>query len=207
VRDVSERRPPAWHTTVRRQPIPTHPDVEVEIRSSTRRRKTAAAYWQGDHIIVVLPARLRGADRTEMIESLVSKVLSHRPHATTSDESLCERADILSDSYLGGVRATSVRWVTNMTRRWASCTPSTGEIRVSERLRPVPDWVLDAVLIHELAHLIEPGHTDRFHELSHRHPRMADADIFLDGYHLGLDRCEALGSDLLPGGGQQGRFF
>ncbi len=204
---MSSRRPPAWHTTVRRQAVPDHPDVEVEIRSSTRRRKTAAAYWQGDRIVVVLPSRLSAADRAEMVESLVARVLSHRPHATTSDETLGERAAMLAGAYLDGVRPTSVRWVTNQQRRWASCTPSTGEIRVSERLRPVPDWVLDAVLVHELAHLIEVGHSPRFRNLADRYPRMADADVFLEGFHLGLDQGEPIAPDLLPGGGSQGRFF
>jgi predicted metal-dependent hydrolase len=204
---VTSRRPPAWHTTLRRQAAPTNPDVEVEVRTSSRRRKTATAFWQGDRIVVVLPSRLSAAARTEMVDSLVARVLTHRPNATTSDETLMERADNLSDLYLGGVRPTSVRWVTNQQRRWASCTPTTGDIRISERLRSVPDWVLDAVLVHELAHLLEVGHGPHFRSLAARYPRMADADLFLEGFHLGLDQGEAVSPDLLPGGDEQGRFF
>jgi predicted metal-dependent hydrolase len=207
VRTVSSRRAPAWHTTVRRQRVPAHPDVEVEIRASTRRRKTAAAYWQGDSIVVVVPARLTAAERAEMVESLVARVLAHRPHTTTSDESLTDRALALSDTYLGGVEPSSVRWVRNQQRRWASCTPSTGEIRISDRLRAVPDWVLDAVLVHELAHLLEVGHTSKFRTLANRFPRMAEADVFLEGYTLGLDQAEGTNADLAPGAGHQGRFF
>ena len=46
--------------------------------------------------------------------------------------------------------------------------------------------MLDAVIVHELAHLIEPNHSARFSELERRYPREGDADIFLEGYALGL---------------------
>jgi hypothetical protein len=46
--------------------------------------------------------------------------------------------------------------------------------------------VLDAVIVHELAHLIEPNHSPRFRELETRYPRRREADLFLEGYTLGL---------------------
>jgi predicted metal-dependent hydrolase len=84
------------------------------------------------------------------------------------------------------VAPSSIRWSTTQNKRWGSCTLQTGEIRISERLRVAPDWVLDAVIVHELAHLIEPNHSPRFRELESRYPRRHDADVFLDGYALGL---------------------
>jgi hypothetical protein len=51
--------------------------------------------------------------------------------------------------------------------------------------------VLDAVIVHELAHLIEPNHSPRFRELEARYPRRHDADLFLEGYHLGLHMDDA----------------
>jgi predicted metal-dependent hydrolase len=74
--------------------------------------------------------------------------------------------------------------------RWGSCSPATGTIRISDRLAGVPGWVLDAVLVHELAHLIHADHSAAFHELANRHPRAADSDVFLAGYSLGLQRAE-----------------
>ena len=60
-----------------------------------------------------------------------------------TDETLAVRAAQLSKRYLGGhARPTSVRWVSTMGRRWASCTPAEGTIRVSDRLRDVPEHVL-----------------------------------------------------------------
>lgn len=167
---------------------PARPPVEV--RTSTRRRKYATAFWQGDGIVVVLPARMPRAERDAMVESLVQRVLRHRPNAGASDEALASRAAILADRYLDGVRARSVRWSAQQRRRWGSCTLETRDIRISELLRPTPPWVVDAVLVHELAHLLEHGHGPRFRSLVARYERMGEADQFLAGYALGLDRAE-----------------
>jgi predicted metal-dependent hydrolase len=102
------------------------------------------------------------------------------------------RSTSLADRHLGGVRAASVRWVSNQQRRWGSCTSRTREIRISDRLRVVPGWVLDAVLIHELAHLIEPTHSARFRKLANRYPRTAEADLYLAGFTLGLESAGTL---------------
>lgn len=160
----------------------------VEVRTSTRRRKYAAGFWQGDRIVVVLPARLGRNDREAMVESLVQRVLRHRPHVATSDEGLAARAAALGDRYLDGVRARSVRWSPHQRRRWGSCSLESRDVRISELLRPAPTWVLDAVLVHELAHLLEHGHGPRFRQLVGRYERTAEADAFLAGYALGLDQ-------------------
>jgi predicted metal-dependent hydrolase len=164
------------------------PRPPVEVRTSARRRKTASAFWQDGRVVVVLPARLPRADRVELVEGLVRRVLAQRPHLTTSDKDLEARSVSLSDHYLNGVRPSSVRWVDNQQRRWGSCTSRTREIRISDRLRVVPGWVLDAVLVHELAHLIEPTHSRRFRRLADRYPRTAEADVYLAGFTLGLEQ-------------------
>lgn len=157
------------------------------MRTSPRRRKTASGFWQDGRVVVVLPARLPRAERVQLVEGLVERVLAQRPHVTASDRDLDQRAAALADLYLGGVRPRSIRWVGNQNRRWGSCTSRSGEIRISDRLRIVPGWVLDAVLVHELAHLVEPTHSPRFRRLVARYPRTAEADTFLAGYTLGLE--------------------
>jgi hypothetical protein len=166
-----------------------HPDLfrpGVEVRVSKRRKKTAGAHWEGDRIVVVVPAHLRGDDRDRMVDSLAHRLAGHRPHLHSSDAQLEERAVSLGCRYLDGAAPTSIRWSTAQNKRWGSCTIETGEIRISERLRVAPDWVLDAVIVHELAHLLEPNHSPRFRELERRYPRRVDADAFLEGYALGL---------------------
>jgi predicted metal-dependent hydrolase len=159
---------------------------EVEIRASTRRKKTGNAHWSGSRIVVQIPARVRGRDRREFVDELVEKLLTQRPQNAGGDGALEERAHTLADLYNDGVKPTSVRWVNNQQARWASCSPGSREIRVSSRLRQCPEWVIDAVLVHELAHLQEADHSARFYEIADRHPRQSDSGTFLDGYALGL---------------------
>jgi predicted metal-dependent hydrolase len=95
---------------------------------------------------------------------------------------LGRRAAELSRRYLEArPQPTSVRWVPPMRTRWASCTPADATIRISERLRDVPAWVLDYVLVHELTHLLEPGHDERFWAWVHHYPRSERAMGYLEG--------------------------
>jgi predicted metal-dependent hydrolase len=160
---------------------------EVEVRISTRRRKSASAFWSDGRVVVVLPASMPRSARAEMVEDLVRRVVSYRPHLAASDSDLASRAAHLADRYLGGVKPSSIRWVTNQRSQWGSCSCATAEIRISDRLRVVPGWVLDAVLVHELAHLIEPNHSPRFRALVARYARTKEADVFLDGFSLGRE--------------------
>lgn len=168
-----------------------HPHVEVRV--SKRRKKTAGAHWEGDRIVVVVPAHLRGADRDEMVECLSRRLACHRPSLHASDDQLEQRARALGRRYLDGVSPASIRWSGSQTKRWGSCTLDTRAIRISERLRVVPEWVLDAVIVHELAHLFEPTHSPRFRHLERRYPRQSEADAFLEGYALGLNMPAADG--------------
>jgi len=159
---------------------------EVEVRASARRTKTGTAHWSGHRIVVQIPARLRGRERAALVDALVERLMTQRPSMHSGDAGLEARAATLAELYLDGVQASSVRWSTSQRRRWASCSPDTREIRVSTRLQQCPDWVLDAVLVHELAHLHEADHSPAFHEWANRHPRQAECALYLEGYALGL---------------------
>ncbi len=159
---------------------------EVEVRASARRTKTGNAHWSGTRIVVQIPARLRGRERDVFVDDLVVRLLSQRPQVTGTDATLEERARALADVYTESIYPASVRWVSNQQQRWASCSPSTREIRVSARLRACPEWVIDAVLVHELAHLHEADHSKAFYDIADRHPRQAEATLYLEGYALGL---------------------
>ena len=66
-----------------------------------------------------------------------------------------------------------------MTTRWGSCSPHSGEVRLSTRLAAFPDWVIDYVIVHELAHLVIDGHGHEFWELVHRYPKSERAIGYL----------------------------
>jgi Protein of unknown function DUF45 len=163
------------------------PAPEVEVRLSKRRKKTSEAKWVGGRIVVSLPAHLDVESRQKTIDWLVDRLLTrHQLQSGLDDDGLLARAIELSDRYLVGARPVSVRWATNQTARWGSCSTYSGHIRVSHRLRVVPGWVLDSVLVHEVAHLTHPDHSRAFHRLAGAYPRHKEAGVFLAGYGLGL---------------------
>ncbi len=182
---MARRSTPSTDTTVLIEP-PRFDRPEVEIRASPRRKKTGTAHWSGSRIVVQIPARLRGRERAAFVDDLVVRLLTQRPQSSAGDASLEERARVLAELYNDGVIPTSVRWVSNQQARWASCSPGSREIRVSSRLRQCPEWVIDAVLVHELAHLHEADHSAEFYEIANRHPRQNESALFLEGYALGL---------------------
>jgi hypothetical protein len=159
---------------------------EVEIRASTKRKKTGTAHWSGSRIVVQIPARLKGRERSVFVDNLVERLLTQRPQNSASDASLEKRVRELAALYNDGIVPSSVRWVKNQHSRWASCSPASREIRVSNRLRQCPAWVIDAVLVHELAHLQEADHSALFYKIAARHPRQDESALFLEGYALGL---------------------
>ena len=155
---------------------------DVEVRRSRRRRRTVSAYRDGDRTVVLIPASFTAAEEAAWVERMLGRLAAGDTRRAGSDEGLGARAARLSGRYLGGhARPSSVRWVSTMGRRWASCTPADGTIRVSDRLRDVPDHVLDYVLLHELAHLLVPGHGPAFWRLLASYPRVERARGFLDG--------------------------
>jgi predicted metal-dependent hydrolase len=161
-------------------------DADVEVRRSARRRRTVSAYRDdGGRIVVLIPSAFTRAEEAQWVAKMVARLDTSRQRArggTGTDSALSRRAAELSDRYLDGTaRPASVRWVGTMRTRWASCTPSEGTIRVSERLREMPSWVLDYVLVHELAHLLVPAHGPDFWALVERYPRTERARGYLDG--------------------------
>ena len=183
--NATQSTPRRGSTTITIEP-PRFDRPEVEIRASSRRTKTGNAHWSGSRIIVQIPARMRGRDREVFVADLVTRLLSQRPQATGHDGALHERCLVLAELYNNNVAPSAVRWVANQRTRWASCSPATREIRVSTRLRQCPDWVVDAVLVHELAHLQEIDHSAAFYAIANRHPRQVECGLFLEGYALGL---------------------
>jgi len=97
---------------------------------------------------------------------------------TTTTPGLAERAAKLADRY-DLKHPKSVSWSTRQNHRWGSCTPANGSIRLSSRMTEFPDWVIDYVLIHELAHLSESGHGAAFKTLLARYPKAERAEGYL----------------------------
>jgi hypothetical protein len=184
------------------------PSPLIEVRRSARRRRTVAAYRDGDKIIILMPARTSKAEEQRLITEMVDRVTRREARMGLSgpragDGQLLSRARQLSSAYLDGrPQPLSVRWVTNMNHRWGSCTIGDRTIRLSHRLQSMPSWVIDYVLVHELCHLLEPGHDRAFWAWAQRYPRTERARGFLEGVAVAAQLPELSDCDVPePAGG------
>src|SRR3954462_10983525 len=165
------------------QQPPHHVDgVAVDVVRSARRRRTISAHRVGDRIVVHVPGRMSRAEESQWVERMARRVLAGEQRSRRSDTELLARARALSARFLDGrARPASVRWVDNQTSRWGSCTPEDASIRLSRRLVGMPDYVVDYVLLHELAHLLVPGHGPQFWAELSGYPRLERARGYLEG--------------------------
>lgn len=155
---------------------------EIEVRRSRRRRRTVSAYREGGRTIVLIPARFSADEERTWVDAMMRKLAAGDKRRRPSDQQLLERATDLSGRYLGGLaKPLSIAWVTNQRSRWGSCTPSEGTIRISSRVKGMPAWVLDYVILHELTHLLAPGHGREFWSLLESYPRTERARGYLEG--------------------------
>jgi predicted metal-dependent hydrolase len=154
----------------------------VEVRRSRRRRRTVAAYREDDKVVVMMPARFTRAEEKEWVETMLARLERSEQRRRPTDADLEKRAARLNAAYLDGrAEPLTVRWVGNQLSRWGSCTPGDRSIRLSTRLQGMPAWVVDYVLVHELAHLLETGHTPTFWSWVDRYPKAERAKGYLEG--------------------------
>ncbi len=157
----------------------------VEVRRSQRRRRTVSAYREDGRVVVLIPAQFSRAEEREWVGRMLERLDARDQRYRRTDTELAIRAQRLIARYLfDHARAAvpaSLRWVSNQNGRWGSCTPADRTIRLSDRMMDMPDWVIDYVLLHELAHLVVPGHNARFWALVARYPKAERARGYLEG--------------------------
>ncbi len=147
----------------------------MEVVRSRKRRKTVSAQIVDGRLRVSIPAWMSKAEEARHVDDMVRRMTRRREAASID---IVERTRTLARRYDLPEPATG-RFVDNQLTRWGSCTPVDRSIRLSSRLAAFPSWVLDYVIVHELAHLVEFRHNARFHALVARYPKAERAIGFL----------------------------
>jgi len=155
----------------------------VRIVASPNRRRTVSARVVDGVLELRVPAGMPAAEREEWAERMRARLERRLQRARPSDARLEERARALNRRYFEGrLRWTSIAYA-EQASRWGSCAFDAGVIRISNRAAALPDWVLDYLLVHELAHLEIPHHGPRFWAVVDRYPLTERAR----GYLIALD--------------------
>lgn len=157
--------------------------IDYRVIRSARRTKTVQARIREGVAEIRIPAHFTPAQERKAVEEMLGKLERKTRSRATTDAQLLARAQRLNDEVLEGrARIGSIRWVTNQRQRWGSCTVATGDIRITDRLREAPDYVLDAVIVHELTHTFIPDHSPEFYAWADRAPRAERARGYLEAY-------------------------
>lgn len=155
---------------------PVQPEpFQVEVVRSKKRRRTVSAQMHGDVLRVSIPSWMSKSEEASNVAEMVRRF---KRKIATQEVDLTDRARILAKRY--SLRTPdSIEWAENLTSVWGLCTPSTKAIRMSTRLVGFPSWVLDYVIVHELAHLHVSGHGPDFWEITRRYEKTERAIGYL----------------------------
>ena len=175
--------PSLVEATLEDHTLPGISEGEIIVIRSTRRKKNVSAYRQGGRIVVSIPARMSKADERAMVPEMVAKIRAQEAAATMSEEVLSTRVGELLSELAPEItaRPSSVNWRA-MRERWGSCTGIDSSIRISDRLKGAPEYVVEYVLFHEAIHLHYFDHGPEFKELLARFSDAEKAEAYLSGY-------------------------
>jgi hypothetical protein len=157
-------------------------DFPIDVIRSERRKRTMQASLRGGRIKVMVPAGLHPDEESRVVAELADRV---RRKARSGNVDLTDRARRLAQRY-GLQTPAEIVWSQRQMSRWGSCSPENGRIRISSRLTFMPGWVLDSVLVHELAHLEVAGHGPDFQELIARYELSERAKGYLMAHSEGI---------------------
>lgn len=158
----------------------------VELTRDRRLRKSARWTLNQETIRVRIPPDLRGESLETLLDDVIARVLKQRKRARKqNDDDLTTRAHTINDRYFNGDLCWhTIRWVSNMQRRLGSCTEggaTDGDIRISDRIRNWPRYVVDYIIAHELAHRKYPNHSAEFWAYLAQYPHTERARGFIEG--------------------------
>lgn len=153
--------------------------VEIYLKD----KKNSSGRLVGDRAVLSISSKLKGAEREDHIRRLSTALAKRRrqlaawatdeqdspellpSHSVTAhtDEELAKLALAINRRHYN-FPVHTIRFA-RQTSLWGSCMPDKRQIHVSHRLRGGPYRLLEYIIVHELCHLQEPNHGQRFWQL------------------------------------------
>ena len=165
-----------------------HQLVQVKLRRDRRLSRTS--HWErlpDGSLLVRVPYRLPKRSIGVLLGQITGQLdKSISLHKHRNDADLNQRAELVNQKHFRGkIQWNAIRWVSNMQARLGSCSrggPTDGQIRISDKIKNWPDWVVDYVIAHELMHRKHPNHSAAFWaELKAAYPMTERARGFIHG--------------------------
>jgi len=154
--------------------------MDVKIIRSKRRYKSAGARIKNNVVEIRVPFWLSRAKTKIVANHFLAKMKKKRKKQ--SDHFLQRRASRLIEKYFDNkIKDFSIIWSSRLTSTFGLCSPSKREIKISSRLKQSPSWVIDYLIIHELAHFLVSAHNKQFWSLVNRYLKTKQAKSFLKG--------------------------
>ncbi len=154
---------------------------QYTLRITEDKRRTHTARLQGNTILLCLREEAPPVERAKAVQTLLSRIL-----AADFREEIEQRVHRLNRQTVNRpIRRIALKYNTT---NWGSCSGD-GNINLSTRLLFAPAHVQDYVILHELVHLVEPNHSDRFWAtLAHYMPDYEQREQWLreNGHHTYL---------------------
>ena len=162
--------------------------MDIKVIRSRRRRRTASAQLKNGFLEIRLPAWISFAEEQKIVKKFIASFKKKSLPKVASDKDLKKLADELNNQYFQGELKYSICWSKRQNSIQGSCTLKNKTIRISERLKEIPLWVLKGVIMHELSHLLVPNHSKKFWELANRYPLMERSRGYLIAFEKYLRR-------------------
>ena len=149
--------------------------MEIKIVRSRRRWRTVGARMVKDMLLIQAPAVLSQERLEKIVESFKLKFERKRIKTELDrKQDLVKIAARLNEKYFNNqLKINTIEYVTDQSRKFGCCRYGAANIRISHRIGLMPDWVRDYIVMHELAHLIEPNHSRAFWDIVYRY-RLAE---------------------------------
>jgi len=155
--------------------------MKVEVKRSKRRKRTISARLDGDIMYVYAPVDTPEKELHKIIKNFEKRFARRNlKRKLNKEDNLREVFNKLNKKYFDGkIKIKSIEYVTNQQKRCGSCNYKKKTIRISHYLAHTPEWVRDYVIIHEMAHILEPNHSKAFWDIVYRYKLAERARGFL----------------------------
>jgi len=142
--------------------------ISVLLRRDKRLKKSSRWQWEADGTILMrVPYRTPKRAIGNLLDQIATQLEKQNKLAERrTDAELQQRAKYINKKYFGGkIEWNAIRWVGNMNTQLGSCTnggTTDGHIRISDKIKTWPQWVVDYVIAHEMVHRLHSDHSKDF---------------------------------------------